>query len=113
MGVKKGSIYGFIGLNGAGKSTLIRTISGLAYPTSGKIELFGQTNEKELINARKRMSTLIENPALFPNMTARENLEVIRIQRGIPGKSCIEESLKMVRLEETGKKKVKKFSLGM
>ena len=59
------------------------------------------------------MGTLIENPALFPNMTARENLEVIRIQRGIPGKSCIEESLKKVRLEETGKKKVKKFSLGM
>ena len=113
MKVKKGDIYGFIGLNGAGKSTLIRMIAGLAFPTTGKIELFGQSNEKELISARKRMGTLIENPALFPNMTARENLEVIRIQRGIPGKSCIEESLKKVRLEETGKKKVKKFSLGM
>lgn len=111
--VKKGSVYGFIGLNGAGKSTLIRTVSGLAYPTSGKIELFGHSNENDLINARKRMGTLIENPALFPNMTARENLEVIRIQRGIPGKICIEESLKKVGLEETGKKKVKKFSLGM
>ena len=111
--VKKGSIYGFIGLNGAGKSTLLRTVSGLAYPTSGKTELFGHSNEKELIIARRRIGTLIENPALFPNMTARENLEVIRIQRGIPGKGCIEEALKKVRLEETGKKKVKKFSLGM
>lgn len=113
MKVKKGSIYGFIGLNGAGKSTLIRTVSGLAYPTSGKIELFGQHHEKDLNLARKRMGTLIENPGLYPNMTANENLEVVRIQRGIPGKSCIGDTLKKVGLEGTGKKKVKKFSLGM
>lgn len=113
MKVRKGSIYGFIGLNGAGKSTLIRMVSGLAHLTAGHIELFGETSEKGLIQARKRMGTLIENPAIYANMTARENLEVIRIQRGIPGKDCITESLKKVGLEETGKKKVKKFSLGM
>lgn len=113
MKVKKGDIYGFIGLNGAGKSTLIRLVAGLTFPTTGKIELFGQHNEKELIDARKRMGTLIENPALFPHMTANDNLEVIRIQRGIPGKGCIKEALEKVGLEDTGKKKVKKFSLGM
>jgi len=113
MKVKKGTIYGFIGLNGAGKSTLIRIVSGLATPTSGKVELFGQYLEIGLNQARKRMGTLIENPGLYPNMTAHENLEIVRIQRGIPGKSCIEETLERVGLQGTGKKKVKKFSLGM
>lgn len=113
MKVRKGSIYGFIGLNGAGKSTLIRIISGLAYPTTGKIELFGKTDEQGLNQARKRMGTLIENPSIYPNLTARENLEVIRIQRGIPGTTCITEALEKVGLGETGKKKVRKFSLGM
>src|SRR5690625_7351754 len=54
MKVKKGTIYGFIGLNGAGKSTLIRIVSGLATPTSGKVELFGQYLEIGLNQARKR-----------------------------------------------------------
>jgi ABC-2 type transport system ATP-binding protein len=113
IAVKKGSIYGFIGLNGAGKSTLIKIVSGLAYSTSGKIELFGQHLEADLNKGRKRLGTLIENPGLYPSMTANENLEVVRIQRGIPGKGCIEETLKKVGLQGTGKKKVKKFSLGM
>lgn len=113
MEVKKGAIYGFIGLNGAGKSTLFRVISGLTSPTNGQIELFGQDNDIGLQNARKKIGTLIESPALFPHMTAEENLEVIRIQRGIPGKDCISDVLKKVGLKDTGKKKVKSFSLGM
>src|SRR5690625_5447940 len=63
--------------------------------------------------AHKRMGAIIENPALFPNMTAYENLEVQRLQRGVPGRECIEKALKLVGLEGTGKKKVKNFSLGM
>src|SRR5690625_1163280 len=105
MKVKKGTIYGFIGLNGAGKSTLIRIVSGLAAPTSGKVELFDQHHEAGLNQARKSMGTLIENPGLYPNMTAHENLEIVRIQRGIPGKGCIEETLERVGLQGTGKKK--------
>src|SRR5690625_4223696 len=58
MKVKKGTVYGFIGLNGVGKSTLIRIVSGLAAPTSGKVELFGQHHEAGLNQARKRMGTL-------------------------------------------------------
>src|SRR5690606_19509542 len=52
-------------------------------------------------------------PALYPNMTAIENLEVQRLQKGIPGRGCIDKALKLVGLEDTGKKKVKNFSLGM
>ena len=113
LSIEKGSIYGFIGQNGAGKSTFIRMICGLGYPTSGSFELFGKNNERELNEERKRIGTIIEGPALYPNMTATENLEAHRLLKGIPGKQCIEEKLSMVGLQNTGKKKAKNFSLGM
>ncbi|KHF38022.1 ABC transporter ATP-binding protein [Halalkalibacter okhensis] len=111
--IKKGSIYGFIGQNGAGKSTLIRLITGLAYPTTGTFELFGENSTRELIEARKRIGTIIEGPALYPQMTAVENLETHRLLKGIPGKECINQTLKIVGLQDTGKMKTKNFSLGM
>ncbi|RED64754.1 ATP-binding cassette domain-containing protein [Cohnella lupini] len=113
LSIRKGSIYGFIGQNGAGKSTLIRIAAGLAFPTDGHIELFGAGGELELVQARKRIGSIIENPALFPNMTAAENLEANRILRGIPGKECIGRTLALVGLQDTGRKKAKNFSLGM
>jgi ABC-2 type transport system ATP-binding protein len=113
LSIRKGSIYGFIGQNGAGKSTSIRLITGLAYPTTGTFELFGENNERGLIEARKRIGTIIEGPALYPNMTAYENLEAHRLLKGIPGKECIEKTLTLVGLQDTGKKKAKNFSLGM
>ena len=113
ISIKKGEIYGFIGQNGAGKSTLLRIVTGLAFPTSGSLELFGQDNPSMLTDAQKRMGAIIESPALFPNMTAYENLEVHRLQKGIPGKDCINETLELVGLTDTWKKRVKNFSLGM
>jgi|SRR5690625_2333168 len=113
MSIERGNIYGFIGLNGAGKSTFIRLITGLTHPTEGTLQLFGKADARSLIEARQRMGTLIEHPALFPHLTAHDNLEIIRLQRGIPGKDCIDRSLKRVGLDQTGKKKVKNFSLGM
>ena len=113
ISIKQGDIYGFIGENGAGKSTMLRVITGLAFPTSGSIELFGKDYRNSLIKAQKRIGAIIEQPALFPNMTAEENLEVQRIQKGIPGKQRIEQTLELVGLQNTGKKKVKHFSLGM
>lgn len=113
MSIKKGAIYGFIGQNGAGKSTLIRILNGLATPTDGSIELFGKRDPQDLSEARKRMGSIIEGPALYPNMTARENLETHRLLRGIPGKACIEKTLTLVGLQNTGRKKAKNFSLGM
>jgi len=113
LSIKKGSIYGFIGQNGAGKSTLIRIMTGLAFPTAGKFELFGVSSERELIEVRKRIGTIIEGPALYPHMTAAENLEAHRLLKGIPGKACIGKTLKLVGLQDTGKKKAKDFSLGM
>lgn len=113
MTIKKGDIYGFIGRNGAGKTTLIRLITGLIHKTQGDMELFGASGEKELNEGRTMIGSLIETPAFYGNMTARENLEVSRLIRNIAGKEAVEEVLKLVGLENTGKKKVKNFSLGM
>lgn len=110
MHVEKGAIYGFIGKNGAGKTTFMRMVAGLAAPTMGQMELFGS---KELERQRIRIGTLIENPGAFGNMTARENLEVVRRQFGITDKHVVEGMLEFVGLAGTGKKKVKNFSMGM
>ena len=113
MTIKKGEIYGFIGQNGAGKTTLIRLITGLIHKSSGEIELLGATGEAELNKSRTMVGSLIETPSFYTNMTARENLEVSRLVRNIPGKKCIDEVLELVGLKDVEKKKVKNFSLGM
>lgn len=110
MNVKKGDIYGLIGKNGAGKTTFMRMIAGLAAPTAGKMELFGST-EVEL--QRKRIGTLIEETGVYPNMTAEENLEIVRRSLGITEKEIVKDMLTFVGLAEAGRKKVKNFSMGM
>ncbi|WP_304406500.1 ATP-binding cassette domain-containing protein [uncultured Clostridium sp.] len=113
MKIKKGEIYGFIGQNGAGKTTLIRLITGLIHKTNGDIELLGASSENELNKSRTMVGSLIETPSFYNNMTARENLEVSRRIRNIPGNKCVDEVLELVGLKNIEKKKVKNFSLGM
>ncbi|OSA72507.1 bacitracin ABC transporter ATP-binding protein [Clostridium botulinum] len=113
ISIKRGEIYGFIGENGAGKTTFIRMITGLVAPTNGEIKLFSREKGDELDNVRKRIGALIERPAFYPYMTAYENLEAFRIEKGIPGKECIDKILKSVGLYEDKNKKLKNFSLGM
>ena len=113
MTIKKGQIYGFIGQNGAGKTTLIRMITGLIHKTSGELELLGSSGNNGLNEARTMVGSLVETPAFYGNMTARENLEVSRLVRNIAGKQCIDEVLALVGLKDIEKKKVKNYSLGM
>lgn len=110
MHVERGAIYGFIGKNGAGKTTFMRMVAGLAAPAEGSMELFGS---KDLEKQRVRIGSLIEHPGVFANMTARENLEVLRLQFGITDKKEITDLLEFVGLSEAGKKMVKDFSMGM
>ena len=107
--IKRGMIYGLIGENGAGKSTFMRTIMCLISIDEGSIELFGTT---DLQAARRRMGQSIETPALYPELTARDNLRIQAANGGVSDRE-IEDLLKMMRLENTGKKKAKNFSLGM
>ena len=96
--IKKGKIYGFIGQNGAGKTTFLRLVTGLAFPTSGTLSLWGNSGTEELQKQRKRIGSMIETPALFPSMTAYQNMEVQRIQRGIPDKSVIKRTIFHLRI---------------
>lgn len=112
--IKKGNIYGLIGRNGAGKTTLMKIITTLASPTSGTFELFNTCSENdELFDNKKRIGSLIEYPAFYPNLSAYDNLKYYTIQRGIVDKNQINKVLELVNLTGTGKKKVKTFSLGM
>jgi len=109
----KGEIYGLVGRNGAGKTTIIRMVAAQTVPTSGEVELFGAVGERELQAARARTGSMVEIPSFYPYLTARENLEYYRRQRGIAGSHVVEDALEQVNLTDTGKKKFKTFSLGM
>lgn len=114
MNVPKGAIYGFVGKNGAGKTTLIRLICGLQKPTSGGYTLYGTKNtDKEILKVRRRMGAVVESPAIYLDMTAEDNLKHQYRMLGLPSYDGLEDILKLVRLENTGKKKAKNFSLGM
>jgi len=111
--IEKGDIFGLVGQNGAGKTTLMRIITSLIRPDSGDIELFGQTSPSGLCIARKRIGCIVETPVLYPNLTAKQNMEYYRIQLGIPDKGVVQKTLELVSLADTGEKKFRDFSLGM
>ena len=114
MHVPKGSIYGFVGRNGAGKTTLIRVICGLQTPTSGEYALYGvDSREKSIVKSRRRMGAVVETPSIYLDMTAEDNLKEQYRVLGLPSFEGIPELLKLVGLENTGKKKARNFSLGM
>ena len=114
MHIPKGAIYGFVGRNGAGKTTLIRLICGLQEPTSGDYTLYGVKNTDAKINrSRRRTSAVVESPAIYPDMTAEENIRQQYLVLGLPSTDGIAELLHLVGLDSTGKKKAKNFSLGM
>lgn len=112
LSVRKGEIYGLIGRNGAGKTTLIRMILGIAAPSSGSVELFGEAAPKALAEVRRRTGALIEQPAFYPRLSAEGNLKAYCLAVGLHS-ADIPALLKLVGLEDTGKKQVRNFSLGM
>lgn len=112
--VPKGSIYGLAGRNGAGKTTLIRLICGLQNPTSGEYVLYGKRNtEPDIAKARSRMGAVVETPSIYPDMSARENLQQQYLILGLPSFDGITEILQLTGLNDTGNKKARHFSLGM
>ncbi len=110
ISIQKGEIYGLIGENGAGKSTLMKMIAGLVEPSEGSIELFGNF---VLQTERYRIGCVIESPALYVELTAKQNLEVFRKAYGLSSKESVQQILKQVGLSQYENKIVKKFSLGM
>ena len=105
--VPKGSIYGLVGRNGAGKTTIMRIISGLQKPTSGKVE-YGFNHK-----GYGKIGALVELPSIYSSKSARENLIYQYINLGLKIDDSIDEILKLIALDKTGKKKAGRFSLGM
>ena len=111
--VNKGDIVGIAGRNGAGKTTFFRIVTGLTPDYSGSLSLFGSLDETGARDNRQFVGTIIESPAFFPDLTAKQNLEFYRIQHNIKEKERIQEMLELVDLADTQRKKFKEFSLGM
>ncbi|KRK79717.1 ATP-binding cassette domain-containing protein [Companilactobacillus nodensis] len=110
--IKRGMIYGLIGVNGAGKSTFMRIIMGLTHDDGGMIELFGKSEARAVQAARRKIGQSIETPALYPELNAQDNMKVQAANAGV-GNGEIKHLLELMNLQATGKKKVKNFSLGM
>lgn len=103
--IHKGEIYGLIGRNGAGKTTIMRVISGLSSATSGSY----QFNDE----LKRGIGVLIEEPGIFKNRTAFDNLKIKCLAMNCFSEEYVNELLTLVGLADTGKKKVGSFSLGM
>ncbi len=113
MNIRRGEIYGFVGKNGAGKTTLMRLVCGLIRKTGGSYELFGRTDTDPALDlSRRRVGSIIESPSLYPDMTAEDNLREQSLVLGLRG-AKFGGLLEYVGLADTGKKKVRNFSLGM
>ena len=112
MIIPQGAIYGFIGRNGAGKSTTQKMVCGLAKPTAGDIFLYGKPVSDASV--REDLGVLIEEAGLYPNLTAQENMILQGLNKGITDvRFKMADALDLVGLSDTGKKKVKHFSMGM
>ena len=107
--VGEGRVYGLLGPNGAGKSTTLKMVTGMLRPTSGQILVDGHPWSRDDLYS---IGSLIEQPPLYPNLTARENLLVRTTLLGIP-EGRIDEVLETVDLKDTGSKRAGRFSLGM
>lgn len=109
LNIPRGEIYGLIGENGAGKTTLLKLLTGQILPTYGEMKLFSSDQK----SAGYRVGSLIENPGIYPRMSARDNLKYKCICLGIHDDHVPEQLLEMVGLGNTGKKATKDFSMGM
>lgn len=110
--VREGSIYGFLGPNGAGKTTTLKLVLGLLKKQQGSINIFGSPFESNRVSILKKIGSLIEIPSLYAQLTARENLNVLRKIYQCP-KANIDMALDMTGLSHTAGKKAGQFSLGM
>ncbi|MCR4691128.1 MAG: lantibiotic protection ABC transporter ATP-binding protein [Lachnospiraceae bacterium] len=109
LNIPKGQVYGLLGPNGAGKSTTLKMITGILKPTEGQISFDGKEWNRDALS---EIGALIENPPIYENLSARENLKVRALLLGVSDER-IDEVLRIVSLENAGKKKAGQFSLGM
>lgn len=114
--IEEGEIYGFLGPNGAGKTTTVNILSGLLKGDTGSVKLFGRTYEKGSNYIKHHIGIVPQNIAVFPELTAYENLKVFGAIYGMETKALkarIDELLNLFSLASFKDKKVASFSGGM
>jgi ABC-type multidrug transport system ATPase subunit len=112
--VEAGQVFGFLGQNGSGKSTTIRMLLSLIHPTSGSIELFGKSIQKNRASILEQVGAIIERPDLYPYLSATEHLQLFaKVRKQKIEASRIIDTLTQVGLSHRAQDKVQTFSLGM
>ena len=112
LGVEPGEIYALLGLNGAGKTTMIRMLLGMVRPTAGSVSLFGSAGGLDWRAPWWRVGYLVEMPASYPELTARENLDVTRRLRGMVDPRSVEEVVERLGLGPYADRRARTLSLG-
>ncbi|MDO4881161.1 MAG: ABC transporter ATP-binding protein [Capnocytophaga sp.] len=114
--VKKGEIYGILGQNGAGKTTLMSILFGSISPSSGSFQICGMTYEKNSPEIRYQLGIVPQEYALYPTLTARENLQYFGSLYKIKNKilnEIIDFSLEKMGLLEVANQRIEYYSGGM
>lgn len=112
LSVRKGEIYGFLGLNGAGKTTTIRMLLGMIHPTSGASYLYGKKVDPGNSRLWEKVGYLVEAPYSYPELTVRENLNIMRRLRQITDRNSIDAVIDKLKLTPYRERKAKNLSLG-
>jgi ABC-2 type transport system ATP-binding protein len=112
LNVRKGEIYGFLGLNGAGKTTTIRMLLGMINPTQGKAFINGKKVHSGNTDLWKEIGYLVEIPYSYPDLTVRENLEIIRRMRYLKGRVGVDLIMDKLKLTQYENRKARHLSLG-
>jgi ABC-2 type transport system ATP-binding protein len=112
LSVRKGEIYGFLGLNGAGKTTTIRLLLGMVRPTSGESCISGKRVDAGNYHLWRDIGYLVEMPCSYPDLSVKENLEIIGELRGMSDKKCIDDVMGTLKLSQYSDRKAKHLSLG-
>ena len=112
LSVPEGGVFGFLGPNGSGKTTTIRCLLGLVAASAGRTAVLGQLTPAALPTVMRQVGAIVETPAMFPTMTARENLTLLGAIDRV-GRRRVDASLSRVGLGDHADEKVGRFSLGM
>lgn len=110
--VKKGEIFGFLGLNGAGKTTTIRMLLGMIAPTKGECFIRGEKVTAGNVRIWNHVGCIVETPYSYPELTVKENLEIVWKLRGMKDRSRISWIMGLLKLEQYASVKAKHLSLG-
>jgi ABC-2 type transport system ATP-binding protein len=112
LSVRRGEIYGFLGLNGAGKTTTIRMLLGMIRPAKGTAFINDEKISAGNIDLWKRVGSLVEIPFSYPELTVRENLEIFRRLRFLTDRKTVDQVIDKLRLGPYADRKAKNLSLG-